>query len=129
MLPRKLRVTRAKGVKRNATKKDTWSRPATNGVYNPKISEQQKSAMGRASKLLGRAGAAMINRPDAPAPNSRSPRASGELKAPESFVFEGHRATKASAAGGKKKAMKKMGRPQTKSAQRAKEWKYGGGGE
>lgn len=134
MLPRKLRVSRAKGIKRNVAKKDTWSRPAANGVYNPKMSEEQKSAMGRASKLLGRAGAAMINRPDVPSSDLTASEKANDLKAPESFVFEGHRATKGSLPGGKKlgkskKNAKKPGRPTNRSARRAKEWKFGGGGD
>jgi nucleolar protein 12 len=123
MLPRKLRVMRAKGIKRNASKQDTWSRPATNGVYNPKINAQQKSAIGRASKLLGRAGAALIDRPDKPARDSGK---TDGLKAPESFVFEGHRATKHSHIGNKKRVSKKKGKPDNRSARRATAWKYGG---
>jgi nucleolar protein 12 len=127
MLPRKLRVSRAKGIKRNVAKQNTWSRPATNGVYNPKINDQQKSAMGRASKLLGRAGAAMINQSGTSIP--KLPAKASDLKAPESFVFEGHRATRGSGSVGKKVSAKTKGRPDNRSSRRAKEWKFGGGGD
>jgi nucleolar protein 12 len=125
MLPRKLRVMRAKSIKRNTPKKDTWSRPATNGVYNPKISGQQKSTIGRASKLLGRAGAALINRAEKP---TRDPGKTNGLKTPESFVFEGHRATSGSYVGNKKRTSKqRKGKPENRSARRAMAWKYGEG--
>jgi nucleolar protein 12 len=122
MLPRKLRVMRAKGIKRNMSNKDTWSRPATNGVYNPKISGQQKSAIGRASKLLGRAGAALNSRPDR---RAKQPSKADELKTPESFVFEGHRATAGSHVGKKQKSSKKKGKPNNRSTRRAVAWKAG----
>lgn len=126
MLPRKLRVSRAKGMKRNVTKQNTWSRPGTNGVYNPKVSEEQKSALGRASKLLGRAGAARTAKPDTFQAKLDVKSKATEVKAPESFVFEGHRATKATGPVGKKRSSKKMRRPDNHGARRAKAWKFGG---
>lgn len=131
MLPRNLRVQRAKGMKRNAKDKDSRSRPSSNGVYNPKISDEQRSAMGRAGKLLGKAGAAMSIKPDAPASRPKVSDRIASIRGPESFVFEGHRATKGSASGGRKKVMKsskkKSGRPNNHATRRTKAWKTGGG--
>jgi nucleolar protein 12 len=128
-------------MKRNA-KKDQGSRASSNGVYNPKVSEEQKSALGRASKLLGRAGAALqsrtnpVNANATPLSKTRLPSSGrvGEVKAPESFVFEGHRATPGSfsAGRGKKKdgkasgSKKKVGRPNNHATRRTKAWKLGG---
>ena len=59
MLPRKLRVSRAKAQKRNP--KPGSDRPAARqvntGGYQRKITAEEASKLGRASKLLGRAGA------------------------------------------------------------------------
>lgn len=82
--------------------------------------------MGRASKLLGRAGAAMMDKSGTSIP--KLPAKASDLKAPESFVFEGHRATRGSGTAVKKaSAGKKKGRPDNRSSRRAKEWKFGGG--
>ena len=62
LLPRKLRVMRAKGMKRNASNRGPTFRPNPSGVYNPKTNTQAKSMHGRASKMLGRAGAALMKR-------------------------------------------------------------------
>ncbi|KIW07756.1 uncharacterized protein PV09_01685 [Verruconis gallopava] len=127
MLPRKLRVSRAKAMKRNSAKKDTRSQSAANKVYNPKISEQQKSTMGRASKLLGRAGAALLHQSDQAGVKSVG-RSTAGVKAPESFVFEGHRATAGSYVTKKKRVAPKLkGKPKNRSARRASAWKAGGG--
>jgi hypothetical protein len=72
MLPRVLRVTRAKAMKKtaNAQKRESAPRPTIKGsnnpnnvvIYNPKMSAQQQSLQGRAGKLLGRAGAAQFRK-------------------------------------------------------------------
>ncbi|EGP91621.1 uncharacterized protein MYCGRDRAFT_30158, partial [Zymoseptoria tritici IPO323] len=59
MLPRKLRVTRAKAIKRNA--KPGSGRPTTKSRatgYQRKYTSEEASQMGRTSKLFGRAAAA-----------------------------------------------------------------------
>ena len=73
LLPRKLRVVRAKGMKNAGPKKNVHfkSKPHQKSVYNAKVTNEQKSMQGRAQKLLGKAGA---------------------FRTAESFVFEGHRA-------------------------------------
>lgn len=129
LLPRKLRVVRAKGIKRNAKQNPPSStRPNSKSVYNPKVSAHEKSMQGRASKLLGRAGAAQARhgpkllsgpgRPD-----------STPLKAPEAFVFEGHRASSKQGTSGLKlggSGRKKGGKPKTRSSKRGAAWKASG---
>ncbi|KAF2214869.1 hypothetical protein CERZMDRAFT_36950, partial [Cercospora zeae-maydis SCOH1-5] len=90
MLPRKLRVSRAKAPKKNA--KAGSGRPSLRphqaagrgSGYQRKLTGEEASRLGRSAKLLGRAAAANLRK--------------GGIKKPENFVFEGHRA---SARGGK----------------------------
>ncbi|EME48697.1 hypothetical protein DOTSEDRAFT_141994 [Dothistroma septosporum NZE10] len=100
MLPRKLRVSRAKAQKRNP--KPGSDRPAARkantGGYQRKITGEEASRMGRASKLLGRAGAAQMRSTDGSRSGPREqqrdgPEAIDGIKKPEAFIFEGHRAT------------------------------------
>lgn len=79
LLPRKLRVVRAKSIKRNTSK-----RSAGRGKS---LDQDSKSMVGRAGKLLGRAGAANFSKGD------RDSRKTNTFKPPEAFVFEGHRAS------------------------------------
>lgn len=72
MLPRKLRVTRARKI---AKKREDA------GGKDSKLAEAQKTLQGRAGKLLGRAGAAKVKEQ------------SKNTIASNSFVFEGYRAT------------------------------------
>ncbi|KAI9746120.1 MAG: Nucleolar protein 12 [Claussenomyces sp. TS43310] len=143
MLPRVLRVTRAKAVKKTAVasqrsraaKPPQFGRPDNPNnapIYNPKLTSQQQSLQGRASKLLGRAAAAQL-RHDGSKANSRQqkPALTGVAKSPESIVFEGYRA---SAKAGRPKdlkfgkgGVKRQGRPKTRSSKRGAEWKKGGG--
>lgn len=129
MLPRKLRVSRAKAVKRNA--KPGSGRPTTNKArptgYQRKFTAEEQSSMGRTSKLFGRAAAAkQAKEPRArgtAAHNTRLGEAGargknvlGEgIRKPESFIFEGHRAKSTGGKaglklGGKKKSTKVTGR-------------------
>ncbi|EAS36856.3 nucleolar protein 12 [Coccidioides immitis RS] len=110
MLPRKLRVVRAK---RTAKKRNdsTSTNPNRMGLGRP-----DPSLKGRAAKLLGRAGAAQL-RASAKAEKNKK---GSESTAP--FVFEGYRATE-----GKNGSLpefkvktKSRGRPKTRSARRAK---------
>ncbi|CAD0101260.1 unnamed protein product [Aureobasidium mustum] len=126
MLPRKLRVTRAKTIKRNV-------KPGSNAVkapgstnksiYNPKADPVMQSNMGRAGKLLGRAAAAQVQKGK---PIGGTPQG---FKTPESFIFEGHRAKAGSGKSGLKLggSGKKKGKPRTRSSNRAAAWKAGGG--
>jgi nucleolar protein 12 len=148
MLPRVLRVVRAKAVKKTErafAASRTDSKSSKNGskerIYNPKVSSELSSLKGRAGKLLGRAGAAQLNKKGASGANGTimGKRASGistggadgMIKTPEAIVFEGYRA---SAKNGRPKDLKlggkgvgkKQGKPKTRSTKRASEWKKGG---
>ncbi|KAK4984524.1 Nucleolar protein 12 [Elasticomyces elasticus] len=143
LLPRKLRVMRAKSIKRNTKPSSSTTRPPAyskpNGIYNPKTSARQQSQLGRADKLLGKAGGAQLRNPgrDANAvPRGVGRRGvgsdggSGEgLRRPEEFVFEGHRASSRQGKSGLKLggSGKKKGKPRTRSSRRGAEWKAGGG--
>jgi nucleolar protein 12 len=145
MLPRVLRVTRAKAVQKTALAsqrarpssrplRGASGNPNRERIYNPKISGQQQSLQGRAGKLLGRAGAARFKTGGATGDSEAQPnkRLEGIAKTPESIVFEGYRAT---AKSGKPKDLKlggkgggkKKGKPRTRSSNRASAWKKGGG--
>ncbi|KAF2836579.1 hypothetical protein M501DRAFT_939422 [Patellaria atrata CBS 101060] len=109
LLPRKMRVTRAKAVKR----KDVRVKEAARSMekegskkgYNPKADPAKLSMQGRAGKLLGRAGAA---------------------RRPEAFVFEGFRAREGNGKAGLKLGGKgKKGKPTTRSSRRGAAWKAG----
>ncbi|CAZ79910.1 unnamed protein product [Tuber melanosporum] len=107
---RKLRVSRAKTIKRNQTGKpdpplsDKRS-SRSKGVYIPKLDPKTKNIIGRAHKLLGRAGAA-------------------QLKS-QSEVFEGLRASANTDSGIKKGGSgKKTGKPRSRA--RAAAWKQKG---
>ncbi|KAG9626262.1 RNA-binding domain-containing protein, partial [Aureobasidium melanogenum] len=126
MLPRKLRVTRAKTIKRNVKPGSNAVKApgATNkGIYNPKADPVMQSNMGRAGKLLGRAAAAQVQKGK---PIGGTPQG---FKTPESFIFEGHRAKAGSGKSGLKLggSGKKKGKPRTRSSNRAAAWKAGGG--
>jgi nucleolar protein 12 len=118
LLPRKLRVTRARAVKRNAVAKGPPK--SSNGVYNPKISTRERSMQGRARKMLGRAGAAHVKKDGF---------MGLDVKAPESYVFEGHRASRGQGLSGLKLggSGKKKGKPRNRSSKRAAAWKASGG--
>jgi len=120
MLPRVLRVVRAKAVRKTALASASRTGPSKNakpgqksqlGGYNPRVAPGVSSFKGRASKLLGKAaaaqfksganGAAIGKRGD----GEKEPRtseggkaegakgAAGAMKTPESIVFEGYRAS------------------------------------
>jgi nucleolar protein 12 len=98
------------------------------------MSSQQQSLEGRAGKLLGRAGAAQFRKGDGSKfqdGQSNKP-IPGVARTPESFVFEGYRA---SAKNGKPKDLKLggngggkkgKGKPRTRSSKRGTEWKKKG---
>ncbi|KAM3074833.1 Nucleolar protein 12 [Clarireedia jacksonii] len=143
MLPRILRVVRAKAQHKQVSSRPTARQPKStkaSNIYNPKVDPNQASLQGRASKLLGKAGAAKFKKTGANDTilgkrGERKPASEREgmsgIKAPESFVFEGYRA---SATKGKPKDLKlgsggggkKKGKPRTRSANRGSEWKKKG---
>jgi nucleolar protein 12 len=107
LLPRKLRVVRAKAPKKKDTKPAAVVRgPKSKGVYNAKVTEEQKTNQGRARAMLGKAGA---------------------FKTAESFVFEGHRASSKQGNSGLKLGGKRKGKPSNRSTKRAAAWKNAGG--
>ncbi|KAF2766548.1 hypothetical protein EJ03DRAFT_330047 [Teratosphaeria nubilosa] len=125
MLPRKLRVDRAKAMKKNAkpgSGRPGAPKPSGTG-YNRKITGEEASQMGRAGKLYGRAAASQMRgtRPQ------KAPLGNG-IRKPEDFVFEGHRASsKSGKAGLKLGGKKKGGKPTSRSAKRGAAFKAGGG--
>ena len=140
MLPRPLRVMRAKPMRKLPSSKPTIARNQNpkSKIYNPKPDPHQSSLSGRASKLLGRAGAAKFKKSTGANEIKIGKRGEGKglegvvARTPESIVFEGFRASSKAGkprdlkvgggAGGKKK-----GKPRTRSAKRAGDWKKGGG--
>ena len=124
MLPRKLRVTRAKdprkttqAIERSKAKAlddGPSSKRNSNSIYNPKMTPEQKSAAGRARKLFGRKQGGGGNT----LPNG--------FKGPEKIVFEGRRASSRDALPkdlkAKKKNKAKTGRPTNRGARRAAAW-------
>ncbi|MCJ1246156.1 Nucleolar protein 12 [Trapelia coarctata] len=132
LLPRPLRVTRAKNIAKTASYGAKLSSKPANpfrarkeGVYTPKPSSQVQSLSGRAGKLLGRAGAAMLKRDPTTVGERGDRKGSGVINTPESFVFEGYRAR-----GGQKPALgkgKKGGKPKTRSSKRGAAFKASGG--
>ncbi|TGO16092.1 hypothetical protein BTUL_0032g00550 [Botrytis tulipae] len=146
MLPRVLRVVRAKAQHKQVSSRPTARQPKsskTSQIYNPKVDPNQASLQGRATKLLGKAGGAKFKKTganDTTLGSRGDKQASGNgeaksgmagIKAPESFVFEGYRA---SASKGKPKDLKlggkgggkKKGKPRTRSSNRGAEWKKRG---
>jgi nucleolar protein 12 len=154
MLPRILRVVRAKAIRKTALASQN-SRPDSRNpahsnkerIYNPKMSSQASSLQGRAGKLLGRAGAAQFKKREGAGSGAnetavgrrgqgeRTPIGSGIAgisKTPEKVIFEGYRANSGS---GRPKDLKlggggggkKSGKPRTRNTKRASEWKKGGG--
>ncbi|MCJ1280941.1 Nucleolar protein 12 [Xylographa opegraphella] len=121
LLPRPLRVTRAKHIAKTASHASRAPHPpprrVPDGGYTPKPSSQLRSLAGRAGKLLGRAGAAQLRQGGG-----------GGIRSPEEVVFEGYRAR-----GGQKptglqpKKGKGKGKPVTRSSKRGAAFKAEGG--
>lgn len=109
MLPRKLRVVRAKKPKK------TSEAPKV-PVRGQKLGNEQKTLHGRAGKLLGKAGAANL-KAGINAPN------------PQAMVFEGHRATEdgSSKIKVKTKSRGSKGKPKNRSSKRAAAYRASGG--
>lgn len=134
MLPRKLRVSRAKAPKKNA--KAGSGRPVlrrgTGTGYQRKVTGEEASRMGRSAKLLGRAAAAKMRKNET-GPSSRPARETGSasalgegIKKPESFIFEGHRASSKGGKSGLKLGGKKSASRSNKITKRSSSFKKGG---
>ena len=141
MLPRVLRVVRAKAVRKTAmaSKSKIAAPQSRTQIYNPKTPIEESTQQGRVGKLLGRAGAAQFKKGKVTGANQMqlgkrgdgAKAISGVMKTPESIVFEGYRA---SSKNGKPKDLKmggkgggKKGKPTNRGAKRATAWKKGGG--
>ncbi|KAF4453837.1 nucleolar protein 12 [Fusarium austroafricanum] len=139
MLPRKLRVTRAKDPRKTALAqerargKHIAANSATKSTkYKHKATPEEQSMAGRTSKLLGRSAAVQQRHKKRPSTQGASEEAENILstiKGPEQFIFEGRRASSKDGTpkdlklGKKGKGKGKSGRPQNRSAKRAAEWK------
>ncbi|KAF7558884.1 hypothetical protein G7046_g5271 [Stylonectria norvegica] len=136
MLPRPMRVTRAKDPRKTATAQEragSKGQPPKGGAgnmkYRVKATPEQQSMAGRAGKLLGRSAAAQQKHGRKPSHNNNNnsqPQATGpQLKTPEQVIFEGRRASSRDALPkdlkGKKKG--KSAKPKNRSARRAADWK------
>ncbi|KAI1077084.1 hypothetical protein F5B20DRAFT_553157 [Whalleya microplaca] len=144
MLPRALRVSRAKDPRKTALamERATKARLEIAGAsdskskstkHKPKVTPEQQSQVGRASRLLGRGGAARQRRElkgEGRRPRERKEGVlNGGMKTPEQIVFEGRRA---SATDGKPRDLKfktkgkkviAKGKPKGRGAKRAAEWR------
>ena len=96
LLPRRLRVTRAKNITKTAShrsKEKKAKAPAARGNYQPKPDSRSQSLSGRAGKLLGRAGAAQLRAHSSSDGSAGRKNGFGVARTPEEIVFEGHRAS------------------------------------
>lgn len=114
LLPRKLRITRAKSIKRNPMKGPTTRKPV-NGTAD-------RTMQGRAGKLLGKAGAAQIRHQDRQGPKRQKINGHVDESDGKPLVFEGHRATSKDTVG-LKMGGKKKGKPKNRGAKRAAAWR------
>ena len=135
MLPRILRVTRAKNIRKTASHveynraSDKRSRPSEpRPIHRSKPSSQVQSLSGRAGKLLGRAGAARFKGVGRTGGQSNG-KLGAVAKTPEKVIFEGYRASsrEGKAGIGSKGSGKKQGKPRTRSSKRGAAFKASGG--
>ncbi|KAL8703501.1 MAG: hypothetical protein Q9201_003311 [Fulgogasparrea decipioides] len=131
LLPRVLRVTRARKATKKATKpslnksqaSNKADGAATNARYAPKVNPTAQSLSGRAGKLFGRAGAAQFKGQARPGGGPGK-----VVKPPERMVFEGHRASRKQGRGAKGGGSgKKQSKPRTRSSRRGAAFKAKGG--
>ena len=116
LLPRKLRVTRARGMHKNLKRSPAMG----SGSNAQELGGGRKMLHGRAQKLLGKAGAAKLKPSDHQDKSSTGP------------VFEGHRATRTDDRNVprfkvKTKSRGAKGKPKTRSTRRAAAFRAGGG--
>ncbi|OAA32729.1 nucleolar protein 12 [Moelleriella libera RCEF 2490] len=127
MLPRILRVTRAKDPRKTALAQERTNakaqlaiRESANTKYKPKVTPEQRAASGRADKLLGRAGG-FVQRQNAKSYGQNDGHTASKV------VFEGRRASSKDGRPGDLKLGKNKknqgGRPKKRSAARAATWK------
>lgn len=122
MLPRTLRVTRAKNTKNAASHKERQSfRNAEIIKYRSRIPSQVQPSTGRAHKLLGRAGAAKLRATEGQH-RSLSKSLGNIGKSSKSMVFEGFRASSSQGKG----TLRIAGRKHSKPSNRSKEFKAKG---
>ncbi|GFP52369.1 hypothetical protein ACSS6W_003586 [Trichoderma asperelloides] len=139
MLPRALRVTRAKdprktalAVERARSKADNADGASRSTKYKPKATPEEQAAAGRTRKLLGRSAAAKQRFGGRKSFSSaaKGAEAGDGIKSPERIIFEGRRASAKDGLPrdlkiGKKQHKKKAGkpaRPQHRGARRAAAW-------
>ncbi|KAL8768685.1 MAG: hypothetical protein Q9209_005103 [Squamulea sp. 1 TL-2023] len=133
LLPRLLRVTRAKKMTKSALTKSQPGRKvddvtASKGSYVPKVDSAAQSLSGRAGKLFGRAGAASLRGRKGLNGRSSGKAGSSTVKTPEQIVFEGYRASSKQGKGAKiGGSEKKQGKPGTRSSRRGAAFKAKGG--
>lgn len=134
MLPRKLRVTRAKNPKKTASATRRGAAPIQRQRRvaedeDEDADRRQRELQGRARKLFGKAGAASVNR-------AESQDGARERRQPprkmDGLIFEGTRATKQGGtqrrlASGKGPSKRGKGKPTTRSSRRGTAWKASGG--
>ncbi|KAI0525838.1 hypothetical protein F5B22DRAFT_256051 [Xylaria bambusicola] len=143
MLPRALRVSRAKDPRKTALAMERTAKSATgtgakskNTKYTPKITPEQQSRAGRAGRLLGRSAAVKHqrelkgDRQKLRVRKDQRQEIDNGIKPPEQFIFEGRRASardgkpkdlKFGKTKGKKGAIK--GKAKGRGARRAAEWR------
>ncbi|KAL7901190.1 hypothetical protein HDV64DRAFT_243432 [Trichoderma sp. TUCIM 5745] len=137
MLPRALRVTRAKDPRKTAlaaerarSKADNADGASRSTKYRPKATPEEQAAAGRTRKLLGRSAAAKQRFGGKKRSFSHADKdvaAGGEIKTPERIIFEGRRASQKDGLPkdlklGKKNKKGKSARPQHRGARRAAAW-------
>ncbi|KAG5982586.1 hypothetical protein E4U55_001692 [Claviceps digitariae] len=136
LLPRVLRVTRAKDPRKTAlaqersrSKAQAADRQAHSTKYTPKQTPEQQAAAGRANKLLGRAGGFQHRRNATQGANASSSSSSfiPNRDPSQKLVFEGNRASINDGRPRDLKFRKGKGRskpkPKNRSARRAADWK------
>lgn len=117
MLPRNLRVSRAKKVRKKSQQQSDTGRGASRKAPLG-VGSAQKTLQGRAARLLGRAGAAQLKS------------GSGRFGARQPFVFEGKRASEDGArikVKTKSRGAKGKGKPKNRSSKRAAAFRASGG--
>lgn len=132
MLPRVLRVSRAKKLTTNTSRNSTSHLrnnilSISSNTYQPKLSSKSMSLSGRAKKLLGSAGAAQLSKSE----KGRSPPGDSTTNPSTpavAVVFEGHRASSKQSMGTMKLggSGKKPGKPRTRSSKRGAAFKASG---
>ena len=111
MLPRVLRVTRAKNTRIVDNRREKlFSRNAGPTNNKPKIPSRVQSLTGRAHKLLGRAGAAKLK-----ATKGQHGYSAKSAMSSEPIVFEGFRASSSQGKGVLRTARRKHGKPSNRS--------------